>query len=551
MKVTLISIALLFCSQVTFAQDQLKIIYEKSYNGKTVEKDNPVILYTNQNSALFGNQKTIQQAQAYPYELTYIDRTQNHILRTASLTAERQILQVDSFAIGKQQFNITNEKKKILGYTCTKAVTSINSNTIELWFTTEAGFKGAPTELGQDLGLVLEQVRNGNSGLTAVELNPNSEPIKLPVRHAAVDELSYKDLLWKSRFTQIPIFQNEQINFGQLLPSDSVLRFAEGTVILKKVKIPKIKAGSSLFIDLVEKSLGDAYDRTGSIFLIPMDKKESFLDGLQHGINHLPIYENGNGHSYQGMIQTDSYSPALELMRFFTPFGVSQFNHIQLKDKHWADSVQYRQEITEFSSMLSDQEVYIGTYIGNYDRGGHRVSVNLTIHPGFSEKENPMFVQSIFNSTNLLEMAGQAYPTMFNQEQGLTVKFKLDEDVKHAQLRYITTGHGGWGNGDEFLPKANRIFLDGQLLHNFTPWRSDCGSYRLLNPASGNFANGLSSSDLSRSNWCPGMVTYPIFIDIGDLQAGEHEFRIQIPQGEPEGTSFSYWNVSGALLYQK
>ncbi len=47
------------------------------------------------------------------------------------------------------------------------------------------------------------------------------------------------------------------------------------------------------------------------------------------------------------------------------------------------------------------------------------------------------------------------------------------------------------------------------------------------------------------------MVTYPIFIDIGDLQAGEHEFRIQIPQGEPEGTSFSYWNVSGALLYQK
>jgi hypothetical protein len=90
--------------------------------------------------------------------------------------------------------------------------------------------------------------------------------------------------------------------------------------------------------------------------------------------------------------------------------------------------------------------------------------------------------------------------------------------LKNAQLRYTTTGHGGWENGDEFVPKANSIFIDGKQIFSFIPWRTDCGSYRLYNPASGNFPDGLSSSDLSRSNWCPGTVTNPNFIPLGDLK---------------------------------
>ncbi|WP_317196414.1 peptide-N-glycosidase F-related protein [Chryseobacterium sp. RR2-3-20] len=112
----------------------------------------------------------------------------------------------------------------------------------------------------------------------------------------------------------------------------------------------------------------------------------------------------------------------------------------------------------------------------------------------------------------------------------------------------MTTGHGGWENGDEFIPKINSIYLDGKLSFSFTPWRTDCGSYRLYNPASGNFPDGLSSSDLSRSNWCPGTITNPEFISLGNLKAGKHTIQVKIPQGKPEGTSFSAWNVSGVLL---
>jgi hypothetical protein len=42
-------------------------------------------------------------------------------------------------------------------------------------------------------------------------------------------------------------------------------------------------------------------------------------------------------------------------------------------------------------------------------------------------------------------------------------------------------------------------------------------------------------------------LTNPIFIDLGNLEAGDHTIQIKIPQGLPEGSSFSSWNISGVL----
>lgn len=235
-------------------------------------------------------------------------------------------------------------------------------------------------------------------------------------------------------------------------------------------------------------------------------------------------------------------------MRFFTSFGINKFNHIELKDKTWQTISPFRQDITELKPSLSEKELWIGTFIGNYDKGGHKVSLDITIHNSEQIVNKNNKVIPLFNTTNIMEMAGQDYATMFNNDKGLFVEFNLEKDLKNAQLRYITTGHGGWENGDEFIPKANSIYLDGKMAFSFTPWRTECGSYRLSNPASGNFADGLSSSDLSRSNWCPGTVTNPNFISLGDLKAGKHTIQVKIPQGEPEGTSFSAWNISGVLL---
>ena len=178
-----------------------------------------------------------------------------------------------------------------------------------------------------------------------------------------------------------------------------------------------------------------------------------------------------------------------------------------------------------------------------------RSSLELTFHPGWETDVPKTQILPLFNTTSVMEMGGQGYPTLFDTKKGLKVTFELKENAKNVQLRYITTGHGGWGGGDEFNQKTNTLYLDGELMHSFIPWRTDCGSYRLYNPVSGNFENGLSSSDLSRSNWCPATVTDPEFIVLGNLPAGKHTIEVDIPQGASEGNSFSYWNVSGVILY--
>jgi len=182
-----------------------------------------------------------------------------------------------------------------------------------------------------------------------------------------LNKVDYQDKLWESRFIQIPIFKDEVINFREHKASDGVLRFANWTVIMKKIRVPEISGASQAFIESVEKSNGDAYDRTGSVFLIAEDMPVTFLDGMKKGMETIPYYMDETGKKYPGMIRTDEFSPV----------------------------------------------------------------------------------------------------------------FELKEDAKNARLRYITTGHGGWGNGDEFVPKPNSIYWNGELVFRFTPWRVDCGSYRL------------------------------------------------------------------------
>lgn len=539
----------LFC--LTFAQTY-EIQYTSSYNGKPLTEQSPTLVWANEKENFILSNTIREQKNEYPFEITKIEKPSQTIVSYAFLKPGDIISSSDTEAVKKQTFELTNETKKILGYNCKKAVTKVNSNTIEIWYTNDIKINGGPSVLGQNLGLVLEVERNKNSLVTATSIKKVKKTdidniLKGSI--ASTDQLGYKDLLWKSRFTTLKVFENEIINFSDESKSnENVKKFANGTIILKKIKFPTLSKGENIFVELKQQSNGDAYDRTGTVFFIPPDKTQSFFDGLEKGVKTLPVYDNGNSKQYYGVTTTENYIPPVEMMRFFTAFGIQKFNHIQLKGKDWQTISPYRQDITELKPSLSDKELWVGVFIGNYDKGGHKVSLDISIHKSDQNIYNNNIAIPLFNTLNIMEMAGQDYSTMFSEEKGLSVEFILKKDLKNAQLRYITTGHGGWENGDEFVPKTNAILLDRKMVFSFVPWRTDCGSYRLYNPASGNFADGLSSSDLSRSNWCPGTVTNPNFIPLGDLKAGKHIIQIKIPQGPVEGTSFSSWNVSGILL---
>lgn len=529
-----------------------EVQYMGSSNGTVSAGQSPTLVLANAKENLILNQKIREKKAEFPYEITKIEKPSNTVSSYAFLKTGEIVSASDKESIGKQTFEFTDETKKILGYNCKKAVTKINSNTIEIWYTNDLKIQGGPSALGQNLGFVLEIERNKTSAITATSLKKIKDTGMDDLLKGSVtptDQSGYRDLLWKSRFTTLKVFDNEIINFSDQSKSDEqIKRFANGTIILKKIRFPKIAEGETIFVELKQQSNGDAYDRTGTVFFIPEDKSRSFFNGLENGVKTLPLYENGNGKPYYGIMTTENYNPPVEMMRFFTAFGINKFNNLQLKDKTWQTISPYREDITDLKPSLSEKELWIGAFIGNYDKGGHKVSLEITIHKSDQAIYKNNAVIPLFNTLNIMEMAGQEYSTMFDRDQGLLVAFTLKKDLKNAQLKYTTTGHGGWENGDEFLPKANSIYLDGKMAFSFVPWRTDCGSYRLYNPASGNFPDGLSSSDLSRSNWCPGTVTNPNFIPLGDLKAGKHILQVKIPQGPREGSSFSAWNVSGILL---
>jgi GLPGLI family protein len=493
-----------------------------------------------------------------PKEQQFIDFREQATYQVLTLNDGRRFTLKKPFS-DYEKPQLLPDTATILGYLCKKAKVVIRSNNIEIWYTNALPVNATPSlSVAPGLGAILKIVRNGNYETTATDISFRAvklEELNWPAEQGEmVDDAAYQYQVIESRYTTLPVFNQEQLSFGNDQPNPAAnqanvtYHYAGGTLVLKKVHLPALQKGETLFAELTQFSNGDAYDRTGSVFVIPMDKEKSFLDGLQQGVKALPVYKG----KYQGVVATDNYLPLMELMRFFTPFGVHHFNNqVKIKGYNWADSAVFREDITGLQARLQG-DVWIGVFIGNYDKGGHKVSLRLKYYPGDDDDNSKPanWLLPIFNTTNVMEMAGQEYGTMFDHDS-LTVTVNIPEGVSNLRLQYTTTGHGGWGGGDEFNPKLNEIFVDNERVYHFIPWRTDCGAYRLLNPASGNFGNGLSSSDLSRSNWCPGSLTVPITIPLPDVKPGTHTFKVAIPLGPREGGSFSAWNVSGTLLGDK
>ncbi len=479
---------------------------------------------------------------------SFIDFSRRCSYKWAQLPNRETISSVTPFEFGEGFKEVGQET--YLGLQCKVLRTILRSNTIDVWCTNDLAFRGTPqANVGVPDGLVLRVVRNGDMVQEATEIRAlKEESTLLPTDWGHIlDDANYQYAINHCYVVTVPVFEQQSICFNGAklegeLKDEVVYPAAGGTVILKKVKLPEKVDDRAIFVEVVQYSDGDAYDRTGSVFTIPTGKAQSFLDALKDLKSGTAIDSDKD---YPAIISTPGYDVPVELMRFFTGFGVRQYNHNKVPGQEWSDSVLYKTEVTALAEHLQG-ETWIGAYIGNWDAKGHKVSIKLKYYP--NEEQKVKKALPLFNTVNYMEQAGQEYPAFMGNDS-LRVTFTLDEDVKGAHLYYLTTGHGGWGNGDEFNQKVNTIYVDGQKVISFIPWRDDCGTYRNWNPCSGNFSNGLSSSDLSRSNWCPGTVTNPEYIYVGDLKAGQHTVTVQIPQGAPEGGSLSYWCLSGTLLY--
>ncbi|RYZ24845.1 MAG: T9SS type A sorting domain-containing protein, partial [Sphingobacteriales bacterium] len=96
----------------------------------------------------------------------------------------------------------------------------------------------------------------------------------------------------------------------------------------------------------------------------------------------------------------------------------------------------------------------------------------------------------------------------------------------------ITSNHGANANGEEYNRRNHFVYFDGAEVLTYKPGRTSCEPFRKYNTQGNGIYGGSVKSDAawqSFSNWCPGDVISTRIISLGALTAGDHSFRLEVP----------------------
>lgn len=379
------------------------------------------------------------------------------------------------------------------------------------------------------------------------------------------------------------VFENANIcfrpdSFPNYTPANAegVIRLVNGRIIVKKITLPDYERDVKVKLRLKLASNGDRWDKSGSCFVIPKESAVNLLS-IAEGKAEFPAIDSTKYENMIGIVPGKDYVPTIELMRFMTPFGVGHYskkdNEIGSKRKpvyipEWADCVTWEQDITDLYPTL-EKEAYVGVFVDTWTPEGYVVSLDLSVEESDIACD-ALPERRVMPLLNTVYYIGQTYPDIFARKD-VVMDFDMPQDAKNVRLKYVVTGHGGHSGGDEFVKKRNVVSVDGKEVLDFIPWRDDCASFRRFNPGTGVWLikrlasyigkNGyeekeveepLGSSDLSRSNWCPGSDVVPEEAVVGDLKAGKHTFKVSIPEAqEVDGDKLNHWLVSAYLVWEE
>ena len=351
------------------------------------------------------------------------------------------------------------------------------------------------------------------------------------------------------------------INPDSVQLEDGTYRLDAGRILLKPIVVPDHARRCDVQLDVTVTSAGDPWDKSGTLFALADEAGRDYLERMLEGAD-------ADTTGFAGVVLEGDRMPALEWMRFITPFGVGHFSHTERADAYrpaavaaWADSVHWRTDLSSLQPwMAAADTLWVGAYIDTWTAEGYALSARLdmTESPLPCDWAPSHVISPLFNTTKL---AHDQRPFTQLPDSALQVSFKL-ETASDVDLLFLTTGHGGHAGGDEFTAQPHIVLMDGDTLDAWTPWRNDCGAYRRFNPTSGfwpstyvlggdTLEERVASSDLSRSNWCPGDQVKPRRISLGHLDAGNHTLTVAVP-GAQRWTEeeFNFWNLAGWLEIQ-
>ena len=316
-------------------------------------------------------------------------------------------------------------------------------------------------------------------------------------------------------FDELVFFNQYKKNLVPTAPEGVFI--ASKTTFFKKITEEDIsKINNELVLELEIKAACDNYDRLGSVF-----------------INFLP-----KGEAYD----KEKVSKSLEIARFITPF----------MDKNKSpDRVYYSFAINNIVKLLKDVEIkkefdfWIGYNINGTTSAGKKEIVGCT------DRE-----ETFYGSLTLISPKGEythknqalytlakkfslkSYKENDTDVLGQTVKTftaTTTTEIKDAKLYLITSNHGANEGGEEYSRRSHNIFFNGVSLDTYIPGGLSCEPFRIVNTQGNGIYGASPRTDAqwaSFSNWCPGDKIPIRVYSLGDLTAGDHFFKIDVPDAK-------------------
>lgn len=293
--------------------------------------------------------------------------------------------------------------------------------------------------------------------------------------------------------------------------------------------------------------------------MLTQDQLDSFGNTLTMTVTLNPLCDNydriGNVNLVLVPVGQTSYEynaadiKRFEIGRFITPF---MDKNKPLQEVPYVYELDHLTNIFHDAAITAEYNIWIELevygYQGGPGQGGAAVEITgcagrNDVYQGnlsFTSDNNPNL---IYGDDHFIKPLSYKYELKNYTLDGTdvlgqttkTITFTLDEAVPNAKFHLITSNHGANAGGEEYVRRQHYIYLDGEEIFTYKPGGKSCEPYRQYN-TQGNGIYGSSAHTTSWwtswNNWCPGDVIPNRVIELGDLAAGEHSFKIEVPLAE-------------------
>lgn len=326
-----------------------------------------------------------------------------------------------------------------------------------------------------------------------------------------------------SVFDDVPFYSMyHYLGEGQTMPPEAFSQIPVGAIrlhayeqdiISRKLTDTEIASiGSSVKMNIVLKAACDNYDRIAGVNLVLVPKGSTTYTFNQSDIKRI------------------------EIGRFITPF---MNKNATLKEVPYSFQIDNISKILHDSSLSATYDFWIEFRADGYSEAARtqiagcadrtdvfRGNLEFVTTGTATPAQNfflPISYRDNLNNYNATDVPGQTTRI---------VTFNLDQPVENAVLHLSTSNHGADTDGEEYVRREHFVYFDNQLVHQYKPGGKSCEDYRKYNTQANGIYQGapqLLRRWLSWNNWCPGDAIPNREVKLGNLSAGTHTIKLDVP----------------------